>query len=380
MTRRLYSVPLPERGSDQTTDSIRQQLAERGVLNSDQRAVEQIAPGEKSHRLTGRIDYGETLSPKVGRELASLGESAFGAVPLFGDATGAGGETTVLQPGYYEVRDGAASPAFEGFRSLWSYDLTLSKVGTRQSHLRAVETTVQDAQNPFASGSSPLIGIDANATEVAWFSVADGLAPAVSTTTVTTEFADVDLFAPRVAPFDDPTLVYTLPFEREGRADVVVWDDRDRTRTETISGVDVRPWAHVFDTAWEREGSFVISNGRFRAEFDVSSGLIVFSEYSSGAWTTITLLTDHTLQRISLVEVGPARAVAIVTVTNDSDGTKTDLRIRIDRGADGALYRVPTGQTLPSALKNDLSGTDLGWSDDPTPEQTLRARSETEDA
>jgi len=416
MTRRLYTIPVPTRAGDQTTTQIAQQLAEQGLLQQDTQAVDKIALGESTHRITGRFDWGELLSTRAGRQIQSLGESSFGAVPLFGD----GGDSEVTEPAYYEVDNASANPAIEGFPQIWSYDVTLSKAGTQETVWRTLRTTRQDASNPFDAGGVPLLGVDVFATKTKWFSQSEGVEVADPVDNVETEYGTVELYNPANSTFDDPRLIFELPFAREGRTDVVVWDDRDRPKrviqsdsnaqvgsatvatttggygsaygtnygtgdTVETTGPTVgrtqatTVWEHVFHTGWEREGDFVVENGRLRVKFDEDRGLIrPFRWDESMGWQSVQI--DH--GDWELVDATPERinAVDAEFYCEFSDGSSTEaFYLSLQRGISDALIREPESVTLSQSLLDVIEPIALDWADDLAPSQGTQSRSEVED-
>lgn len=383
MTRRLYTIPIAARASDITTDQIRQGVSEEGLLERDTAAVDQIALDDATHRVTGRFDWGPLLSTRAGREIQSLGESSFGAVPLFGDDL----DERVSGPGYYQVGDSEAAPAFEGFDSVWEYDVSLTKVGTQETEWRAVRTKRQDANNPqdlsfvdpeLNIDADPELYLDAEASKVAWFSPRDGKEPATPVDTVETEFSTVAKYDAENTTIDDPELLYELPFDREGRADVVLWDDRDRVKTQSFGGKDVTVWEHVFHTGWQREGSFVVSNGRFRVRFNEAAGEIEAEEWSAAdGWEDRTVSDEGW----GLVDATPEsiNAAAVTLYVEFSDGDETvPLHATLERGVARVLWREPEGVSTPESLQDQLESVSILWDETLTPTQTTRSRSEVE--
>lgn len=358
MTIRLYLTPLPEQTGDRASDQIGSQIQQAGLLETGGVAVENVATDNVDFRKRGRIQFGPQLSRKVGEELESLSESSYTSLPLF-QSSG----TLARKRGYYEVTRTDVTPVQESRDDGYEYDVSLAKAGTREDSLREVRTNPQAANNAFAIAGqgTPLVGISAKATDVKWYTDANGTEPATAVETVSAEFGDVERYDPETATGSTPSLTYDLNFADDGPVDVRVLDTRDRSKfATTVKGNSVNVWTHAYHTGYQFDGTPVIDTGRFRlylgedptgsARTDVAAETW---DDSAGSWTPVGLdsASPWTLQEWSLSRIRPAR----VTVRTEwSDGTTTAfLDGVLERGADGVAWLIPENASAPPTALND---------------------------
>jgi len=363
MTIRLYLTPLPEQTSDSASDQIGSQIQQAGLLETGGVAVENVATDNVDFRKRGRIQFGPKLSRKVGEELDSLSESAYTSIPLYksnGDLA--------RKRGYYEVSRADVNPAQESRNDVYQYDVSLAKAGTREDSLREVRTNPQTVGNiyPTDGSGTAYVGISAAASDVRWYTDANGTEPATPVETVSAEFGDVDRYDPEAATGSTPTLTYDLDFADDGPVDVRVLDTRDRSKfATTVKGNSVNVWTHAYHTGYQFDGTPVIDTGRFRLflgeKLGGSNRTDIAAERwddSTDSWDAVGLDSANpwTLQQWSLVRIRPARARVR---TRWSDGTDAALIDAIlERGADNIVWIVPeNGDNGPFELGNLLNPT-----------------------
>ena len=257
---------------------------------------------------------------------------------------------------------------------MYQYQLSLSKVGTRKTHLRAVETSPSqpDPGHEFGNETDALVGLPAAARRV----------EAVDSTTApeqrerpgpveTREGAhgDVDIYDLDAIDIDAPVIVYKLAYEREAETAVHVYDTRGRD-AKYVESEDgrVRTWETVFATDHERgaDAEAIIENGLLRVRIDEpddgdETAALEAEEWDAGAeeWTAITLPeypgdleTDWQPADVDVTRIGQARVagrVAFEAVGGAEAGEWATVGLHLDRGAERVWFREVAG-SIPSSL------------------------------
>jgi hypothetical protein len=345
-SHRLYTLVLPGGSRGDTTGIGGRNTAQITPLSAGTSTTESISVEPGQFELTGYFrGRGADRLTKQLEELFSA--SGYESVPFV--SLGAKRE----DDGYYTLESIDAEPVEEAARGyLHRYTATLEEAGTRRSSFRSVEIAVDSAPNPLGTTEESVIGVPAAATDslTRWYDYsANTLTPATPTTTVATEFSDVELFDVAAAP--SPTaaaLVYDLPYTNQGKTDVRVWDDRDRGLTAKTDADSVVQWARVFVASHEYQGRPVVSNGRFRVllnEDPATRSGVQAERWDPGAsrWTSVALgsnpegwaLIDADLTRIG------AAAVRAQLLFRAEDGTQAPLNTRLSRGEDVLLFSTP---------------------------------------
>jgi hypothetical protein len=345
--RRLYTLSIPTDAQLETGRQVRRRTASISPLGDGTAVGQAIAPEPGSLRLVG--SYRGALADVMAREVEELADAdGYEAVPLFTT----GGDNTD-RDGYYVVQEadtGAAAPRAEGALHTFSSRLELS--GSRNSHFRSVEITVDSVANDFGTTEEARIGAPSQASLVRWYDErANTLTQATPADTVTTEFGAVDLYDVASAPSTtSAALVYDLPYADQGKTDVRVWDDRDKGLAAKTDAEGVVQWARVFVTSHEYQGRPVVSNGRLRVLLDeapaAQPGLQAERwDASSSQWASVTLAPEGNPDGWALVDadlthIGPA-AVEAQLLFRAADGTQAPLNARLSRGADVLLFATP---------------------------------------
>jgi len=363
---RLYLTPLPKRTTDTASGQTGSQVQQAGLLDTGGTSVENIATENVDFRKQGRIQLGPTLSRKVADELDSLSESAYTSLPLFDPS----GSSLGRKAGYYEVTRADVTPAQEARDDVYQYDVQLTKAGTREDSRRAVRTNPETILTGLATGSPAPVGIPAEAINPRWYDEGSGTEDATPTNTVTTQYGDVDLFDYTNATASAPELIYDLPFDRDGPADVRVYDDLNQSKlATTASGGEVSRWIHAYHTGYQFEGGAVIDNGRIR--FRLGSD-ITAEEYdtTNDVWNSVSLTSgDLSLDEWSLQRIGPANVRIRLISTDTLDGSTQIARARVERGLGGILLQEPLNGSLSPKYESWLSPIASNAVEDPQPEQ-----------
>lgn len=426
---RLYTIDLPDADAGQPQDRIGSQVRQSGLIDGGGTATEQIATENVDLTLQGQWRYGKRFAKKAARELESLAAGGYESLPLFDISSDELGRKT----GYYEIESVDVSPAHpdEGGDSAFEFTVGLSESGTREEVWRAVRTTQETVDTLFDGSDVSYVAIPSEATKAQWFDSQEGTEKANPVDTVQSEFGSVDRYDPNDSLFDNPTLLYELDFEREGRVDAKVWDDRNREKFWTFEDngdtVDVNQWAHVFNTSWEFDGSPVIDTGRLRVWFaqpEKLEPLVVESgetftvesierhEYTDGdtqtdgtivvetggelvalgdrndlfaerynanedRWESVGLVdTGWSVLDVDLTTIAPGEVQAQIQWT---DGTEiASIDGIFDRGSESVLWVKPDGQeVVPDGIINTIRPIARETNQNVAPAQTTVARSET---
>lgn len=412
--KRLYTLPLPESAQPTATDAERIQLAEAGLLNVDASTVEQLSADPSEQTLSGQWRFGRPYARVIATELEELAQaSGFEAVPLFraGDT-----DTELAGAGYYSVRDAETEPAHAAAEDVYRYDVTLSSVGTHDTHLLGVQTNPVDvaSANPFATtdGAAATLTVPESARKRQW---TDPKTPTRDTVDdasdiVETEHGPLARYpladGQASAGVDRPTLLYELSYVEQGPTDVVVWDDRDRSEkllaledgvvvgsdTATVGGdgaivgggTGPRTWQHVFSSEHEfaDSGDAVVDTGRLRLRFNEPAGVIVAERWDAvdKYWADVEVpYGDWLLFDVDLKRISPLSVEAQVTFENGVDGGLYDVDMHIQRGMAAALWTVPANEgPMPADLETLLEPLAVSWETDPRPSLGLVSRREIE--
>lgn len=356
-TKLIYTVPIPSDSQLTDTDRLSANLAKAGLLEGSGggAVVESISQQAADKRLEGqyRGRYADLMATEL-EELANAG--GIDAVALFGKD----GRTPTDGDGYYTIESADVGPVAPQSSRAQRFDLGLTKNGTRNSHFRAITTSPIQVSNDLTSESSltAFVGLDAAASKVRWFDPETGeRASADPVATRAGEFDDIEIYDTTNTPLgtDAPTLLYDLAYEREGRADPVVWDTHNR---EKFDADGVNQWAHVFAPDHEFNGNAVFDTGLLRLSFDEASGEITAEEWDppSEAWVALDLpATDWQVFDMDLTRIGTERIDAQVEFSHATEGFFS-LDLTLSRGAMAALWVIPDGEEgpVPSGLSDHL--------------------------
>lgn len=382
MTAQLYLVPLDKaQTTDPPTQSASANVSSSGFIGKEGGlSTEKIALGNVDLSITGTFGYAE-FSKKLKREVESLGESSFENVP-FADVAA---NVEDGQSGYYEVGNVDVNPAHQSTDLAFQYAIGLNYNGTRASHWRAVETNSETINTGLTTGSGGQIGIPTEASNVRWYSSANSPADATVQSTVNAEYGDVDLYDPTEPSFDDPTLIYSLSFDREGPVDVRVWDDIGESNkfasytdgsgtTHTIT-----QWVHAYHSDFEFEGEAIIDNGLLRTRYDEANGVLEAWQWddANSTWSSVSIsMGDYELYDADVQRIGPSR-VDVYAEYRDTVGGGIDAAIAsMQRGISGVVLRQPPNGSVASAVESIYDPIASNQTTDKQPETAVVARSD----
>lgn len=348
----LYIVPLSEDSQLQNRAAVRRNVQENAPLSGGSANAESLSlePGERFLRGEYKAKYADLLASEV--------EMLFDApdieqVPYYAP------NGVVSEAGYYTLRNVDVTPRDPRSDAFFTFDGVLKRVGSPETHFRAVRTAIAQVDQDFGNDQTALIGVPDEATKLRWVDEGSGDYEDVTVhSTVTGEKGDVKLYDARASTYTDPTLTYQLDYEHEWEHDVLVYDDRNEaSRTDAD---DIVHWRHVFNPGWEPEGVLVVDNTRVRVHLDETNGLSV-EEYTSGSWSDASLGTGGDAGNWSLFDVDVTYidqvVVRVQTVWQDSsDGSFYHLNLQVARGYDTLqFYRAPNESAgIPSGLTTKL--------------------------
>ena len=388
----LYTVPLDDGQVVSLDETVAAAVETSGLLQQSGVATERISTDTVDAVVSGQFRVGELFSEKLADELSSLTESQYGAVPLFSPQTSG----IDRKDGYYSVKSSDVSQAAARRPDVIEYDVALSFTGTTETHWRAIKTRPESIQTGLATDGPGQIAIPATAQKVRWFDTAQGRVAASADKTVVTEFGGVSLFSPNDAPFDDPTLLYEVPFSDEAPIDVRVFDTRGINRffeaERPASGGDyntgdyntgdyggapteqVNQWTHVFHGSFEFEGLPLITNGRFGLRFDEDAGTID-RQTVDNKFISVNL-DDFELVDVDLETITPVDVQCFVEFEDTTDGSTEAVILSVQRGLPKAVAREPDNHDPSAKLENTIDAITTNQTTDAQPAQTLISRNE----
>jgi hypothetical protein len=344
--RNLYALTIPSGIQVRAEQRQQKNQARQGVLGSDTGNVESIAnePGERP--LT--VEYPGKFARKRAAELREMAAGLSQPLPFYGIS-----EQTPVD-GYFAVsgldRGGPVDPRSGKFQRA---RVSLTREGSPASHFRRIQTAPAQVDHPFGSDTSAPVGVPTAAQKVRWFqpTTKSTAIPTVQTTR-TTEAGDVDILDAAAAPYNQPELLYELPFNEEGFTDVRILDtDEFSDRTADNGALQMQK---VFSTSHQYIGGPEIGNNliRTRPREDSSGALsLVTIRYSNGSYSIVNLPSSSWgVYDWDIRTIGMATAAGVAEFT---DGTNFHtLRWRLHRGAEGFLFG--TDDPIPSGLQTLL--------------------------
>ena len=354
----LGPVILPQ--ADVRVDSRRagrKDLAERGLLSSGAVRVDQVSNQAGDVTLSGRFrpPIPEDRVPMVAREFGELVSSDIGPLALF-DQRG----DTRAESGYYEIESGDVEPVHPSQPEIQAFSVSLSRVGNRGSHYRALryqQTDVSD-ENPFYAGAVtpiyPTLPADPSRADpgvgkLQWYDERTGETDRAQTNinrSVTLSDSDVH-FQPRPLNTSvDPThLLYDIGLEHDMEG-AYVFDTRGRS--DKTDGNGTRQWQAVFDASHERrEGrEFVLSSKKLRIYLSGPPNPTLAAERAGPAWNSVSIpSTDYDIVDIDFKSISPQRIRAEVRMSDGSEVVA--LLIDLPYGMDSVGVYVPPDQPTP---------------------------------
>lgn len=349
---RFYTVETSSAALSETDAQTRRDVSTPGTLGGTPSA-KPVGPRPRERTVSGYIrgDRADLIADMLQRLADAPG---FGTIPVF-DLDNPGPDD-----GFYAISSlssNAAEPQTRG--TLHEFSGTLQKVATQQQRFQGVKTSPSQVVHTFGNDTETVIGIDANATRVQWLDPATKqLSPATATDTVTGEHGPIDHYDVDEPPFDTPTLIYKLSFDRVGNADLSLWDDRGLASKTDASGR--LQWAKIFSPDYAPAGQFVFDNGLLRVFVDDEASTLSAETWDTGtdSWSAVSLGTsDWQPIDVDLLDVSPAGVEAQVTFENTTDDSLFALDGRLHRGWSMMHWATPESETdpIPSGLETLLA-------------------------
>ena len=372
--KNLYALSIPQDSQTLTRSQIKRNTATHGILGQDTAAVQSISlePGQQLLRGQFRGKYSSIMAEEI-EQLFNAG--GIESVPFFT----VGSQSK--EDGYYALKNVDVEPLDPRGDGVHKFDGVLTKEGTRESKRRVVATTERQAENDFGNNQTAYVGVPSTAKDVRWLDSESGQTEAVTVVeTRTAEHGDVDVVDAKASSYTDPTLVYDLAYDQEGKVDPVVWDDHGRAKLDSDG---INSWQWVFSTAHEYSGNPVCDNGLVRLTFDVAANTLSVEEWdsSTSTWSAVALGTSSwEFAGLDVTEIGLASIDAQVRFQDPSQSPTAEyhLNMSLKRGWEWPLWTVPENETppTPAGLQDLLAPVASGSDYDPQEQQTLIAREE----
>lgn len=370
--RYLYAIAIPEQALERPGGSQSGRVSSEGALTGDIPAVESVSQNAGDQRLVGLVagQYADLTATEFEQ---LFGSSGIDAVPFFGD------NPDPQLDGYYATEDISVDRPASARKELQQFDGRLKKRGSRRSHRRAIRTTPTTVDNPFGTATTEEIAIPTRADNALWFDDRGGTLATESATvqrTVEGEHDRIDIYDATEPTFNQPALVYDVPYRHEWPVDVRIWDDRDNPKivtteesgeeigtatvgTATIgSETQVVAWQRVYRSDHDANGTLTLENDRVRVRLDESRGRLRPSRWdaSDGQYNPVQLdpTSNWRFQRANIRYIGVEAVDAQLTF---SDGTSTHrLNASLKRGYDDVQFTNPPNEgAVPSGLTDRLT-------------------------
>jgi len=350
MTKWIYSQPIPEWAPNRTDAKTQREASLQTALQGNATAESVgLQPGTGTLKGSYVGEDADWLALEL-RELADAPDIE--AVPVHDDAGDPGFE------GYYVLDSvDAGPPQPQAQARLQGYTIEFRKTGTRRTRWRSVATSKDSRSNDFGSDQVTEIAVPAQASQVRWWDGDADLEYPMPTETRTSEHRDLEVYDVDAAAFDDPTLLFSIPYSEEGRADCVVWDERglgDKLGGDAYGqsgygeggygeGSSAVDWGRVFAPAHEFVGKVVLSSRRLRLTIDDTAGSITAEQWDEGlnTWTDVSLgSSSWEPVDVDIRTISPARLKARILFSDGS--SRYPLDAILSRGGDKVLFaRTP---------------------------------------
>jgi hypothetical protein len=280
--------------------------------------------------------------------------------------------------GYYTLSNVDLEPLDPRGKGFYKFDGVLTKEGTRESKRRRVTTNPYQLENDFGNQQTAYVGVPAAATDVVWYDAeTEATEPVSVVETRTAEHGSVDVVDAQASSFSEPALVFDLPYQQEGKVDVVVWDDHGRAKLDSEG---INAWQWVFASGHEFAGNPVVDNGLVRVHLDTNGLVVEEWDASTDSWTAVSLgASDWTLEGWDITEISPTRTDVQCRFENASSSKSPYyLDMSLKRGWEWPQWTVSEGETppTPSGLVDLLDPVANESDYSPQAEQGLVARGE----
>lgn len=342
--RELYSLVIPENAQTLTRSEIERNIAKHGLLDSANTSVESVSlePGQQVLRGQYRGRYARLMAAEV-EELFDA--SGFSAVPFY-DPDRASPEDS-----YYALENVDIEALDPNLDEIREFDGVLTKKGTREGKRRSVATTVKQHDNQdFGNDQTAYIGVPGEATAVEWLNAETQATESVSVVeTRECEHGSVEIVDAQASSYTSPSLVYDLAYEREGKVDVVVWDDHGR---EKLDEDGINTWQWCFSASHEFAGTPRIENGLVRVSLDTAGGLEVEAwDDAASEWSSVSLgSSSWEFDGWDITRITPVRVDAQCRFIDPSQNPTASysLDMSLKRGWEWPQWIVPPGEEPPT--------------------------------
>lgn len=360
----LYATRFSSDALERDRPRAQRRQARAGILEQSVGNVETVAaePGERRLQGTFVGKYSEMMAAEL-KELIGAGDH-IDAVPYFLP------DSSREWEGYYAPAESRDADRFDPrLPNAATFDGSISRQGSRESHRRAVRVSPRTVTNPFGSQTERFVYLAEGALNPRWVYLPDGsVESATVQATLATEHVNVQRYdhtEPSFSGQESYRLVYDLPLKKESRHDVRTWDDycRAKSQSENNGNVTIDPaWQRIYQTQHEFVGNPVLDNGFIRLRIQVGGDDIEAYQWdvTNKRYSQVSLgSSSWQLERWDFIRIGLARVVSRTRwVDTNNPGTTYELIAIMNRGSPDIIFYEPenaTGST-PSGLVTLLDG------------------------
>lgn len=403
----LHTLTVPGDATLADDTRSRRTVSTQGTLQNEGGVAEAISvdPDQQIFRGSFRGELAGLMAREVEELFAAPSVESVALVGIDLPTTPES-ETT----GYYALDNVNTSAGDTRVDGAHQFDGLLRRIGSRESHVRAVRTRPQKVDNPFDDGTgTAFVSVPSEARYVQWYDPVAGIRePATPTATSMGELTSYDRYDVDDASFYDatasdphyPVLTYDVPYRAEDRADCRALDTIDDRSQREYDGIDpvvgsatvgsatldesvtvANQWQQVFAPAHVARGDVVLWAGSLRVHVGADTGALTVEQSGGGLdqWRSIaTGASQWAVSNVDLRRIGLASVEARITFVNAETRSLYRLDATLQRGADRVLWtRVPEeAATLPSGIQDLLRPTARTATDSAEPRKSLVARSD----
>jgi len=366
MVKRIGGISLAESLQNQQRGASQATLSEIGLLGAGGQVVDQLSSGAADVSLSGRIT-GEVFGrPQMTvTELRELQQGSKGPVPYFRvGATQTADIPELDDAGYVELDTVDIERVYSDVPDTFSYDIALTRAGTRGDSFRSVAVSPSTVTHPFGSGTDAYIGIPETASTVLWM---DGntrettVASHDGTTASSRGTVERYLLSDAPSAYDPLQLVYDISYGEDVRG-VRLFDTRGNS--DKYDGDGRRQWQSINYTRHDINNAVVISNGQTRLrirERDDGTPAVETADWGAGSWGAWTDITPsgHDPLDLDLIDIDQQRVEAQLLFVSDTGSSTYAVNLSLTPGyADPLVYPAPSESTgIPSDIDSAFSGT-----------------------
>jgi hypothetical protein len=318
----------------------------------------------------------------MAKELEELfSNDEFDSVPYWGLTE------AIPEEGYYTLSNIDVNPPEPRVSEAQKFDGAMTKKGTRRTFWRAVTTNTRTSlENDFGSGSENRIAIPGSATNVRWYNNTDGSIEEAGAGGNFDTPGSVQSYEYIVSnpSFDDPTLIYDVPYEDE-ELDMIVWDTNGNSnKTDGDGNVQ---WDRVYDVNHEFTGNVIISSTVYRLQFAEGANPLTDNDLTAEeygvSWSSVSLgASDWEFYDLNINKIAPFEVEAQVefvdTTTNPNSFYSLDLIFYRDNNWPLWIRPQNENSATPSGLQTLLDPIASPSTVESQPTKTLIERTEVE--